>query len=728
MGRTAFGNRAVDLDGNIVPESLFDRGVNEEADVKEWKLLFWDGGHDHTGAASGALVDLTRNLLRNSNFEYDISNGSGMPDFWYSSGSIDVDIVNSGYIGSYAARLVANPPVFPSGTTCLYQPIPSPSGYSQSAPPSGTDFQGLSYGLGLWASGNGQVALGHHDTVDHWCSPYDIADEWTWCTYRYSVDNTTTGMRALVCVDGDITIDNVLLNHGTRLISTRPTPNEADLDSWRKQNNIFNCMDSEYRIDEGDVVVVATDSYAGVTLPRYAGMGGVLGVAIAGAPSGIWIAICNGGPAKVNVLGQVSFGDLLCTEYDPDYPGYAISSEHIMTAVGDIASQVYPFAIALQNKVTDGPDQILAYINPPASKSDTINRMKALHLIPVYHGAVEGALDTDDAGLIRKGYDGAHNYYLWNYSQRALDQIVDIDFDGGASISGEADLDIDGGTYEATAMDIRSDEVYQEALLVGEIRNKYGVQVDKIGVKLLNSSVYENAWVEAAVDPGEMAGAYGVTGLYARPAGTFAAGGPAHPTRPLGFPADNEHSTEYWPAYVGRMGDDGDHSMGGLPVGPVDGTVPSGWQAIGFDLRGGLMEGTLSLSTTGIVSITTDGVVSMTGTGTLVPSGTDSYTNSIITRMAVPDDYIGWMGTGVYMWNKCTTGASLEYRIYDVNDDLVVDGGPLTNLTWTRTAIDIPTGVFTPNEFFTMYNIFTSDGDNSAYLGETSLYYHNYAQ
>ena len=76
--RVARGNRGVHLNGDIVPLTLLDRGVNADADIQEGKLLFNGEGHDHTGDASGAVITDTYNYISNSLFQYNI-HASGVP-------------------------------------------------------------------------------------------------------------------------------------------------------------------------------------------------------------------------------------------------------------------------------------------------------------------------------------------------------------------------------------------------------------------------------------------------------------------------------------------------------------------------------------------------------------------------------------------------------------------------------------------------------------------------
>ena len=720
MPRGIDGNRALHLNEHVIPETLFNKAINNNAAIREWKLRFWDYGHDHTGGPSGALIDLPTNLIRNSNFEHDISRGTGTPDFWLASGSVTIDIVNDAYIGTYACKLDNNNPInYPSSSECLYQDIPSPYGIYDQIPPSGNDFSSKLMTLGCWAKGNGTLYIGHNDTGDHWNSGDILSDEYEWLSYRFTCSDNTDSLSVMFCPVGTVYLDNVKLAIGTRLNRYNAMNTDEDIDAWRRHNNLFNNVEDD-GIRSGDVVAVSTDSYASVLHPMYCGQGGVVGVAVADSECGSWVPVCNLGYTMVNVIRTVSYGDMICAATN----GYAMSDKNI-TAEDITLGDVYSFATALEEKDTDGEGQILAFIHPkPTRQNANDNRRKAVHLAPEYDGAVEHAFDGDNPLDIPKGWDMQHNYYIWNVA-RAQELLPGV----GAPIASE-DIGITGhtnsiqisGAYTSYDINLISDEVYQQALIAGQFNAVFGTGINDIRVKIFNDNAYVDKWVDAATDPGEIVGAYTSDDFYSRPVGNFPVGGFRTPTLTAG------HGTIVYD----DLHPDGDAYHGVMtgadfyPVGADAGITPSGWSPVGFDLRNGMSTGNIEITGTGNLDIVSTGVIGGTGFITY-PTGVYSTSNSIVIRVPVPHDHIAWLSTGFYVWNMATAGAYVQYQVYDVDGVLITDSDRLTNTDWTRTELDISAGNYTPNEWFTVYTLFNADGDSSAYSGEMSMYYYNYA-
>lgn len=684
--RGTTGNRAVNLNEHIVPETLMNRGVNENADVREWKLYFHDAGHDHTGGRQGALIGFEWNLLNNGSFEHNIAcvsglidpsgaydhntyqgyseyiGASGIPDFWAVSGDILTYWTTDSYTGDHAQILITNPLIdLPSGDLCFYQDIPSPSGYDEHNLPSDLDFTDQSVTIGMYTKGEGSYYLGIKDNLgDHWTEAIELTDEWLWNKETFTVAEPSGGLKVMICPSGTVYIDQVQMVVGTRLPSKIIYESDTDIDAWRKHNTIFTNYELDNTINAGDVVAVSSTSRAAVTHPNYFGQGGVMGVAIAPSTYKNWIAVCNLGIAKVNVTRPVAYGDLLCAGNDLSYPGYSISEAQIHSSditIGDL----YTYATALEEKTTEGPGQILAFIHPKASRSN--NTVSAgIHLAPEYDYSIEHGMQGDNQIPMERGNDTLHNYYKWNLTEAQARNRFTIVDNIPVSVSGE--YSFDGVLPTAMNIDIDrlySNEVYQEGQFIGELGKIWGMQPDRVNGRMANSSIYHNVDVSQITQPEE--------------------GG-------SGFLDD--------------------------------------WTPIGFDLYDGNIQGTGTITVDGI-DLHVD-INNATGTieGWFVANSTGSYINSIVTRLPVPRNYIEWMGTGLHFWNKADDDASVEIMVIDCSGNLVLDTGEIQNHAWTESDAHI-SGEFEPNEWFTVQTIFKSTGDNSSFMGEMSLYYHSYS-
>jgi hypothetical protein len=329
--------------------------------------------------------------------------------------------------------------------------------------------------------------------------------------------------------------------------------------------------------------------------------------------------------------------------------------------IGDI----YTYATALEEKDTDGPGQILAFVHPKPSRSNN-TAGSAIHISPEYNGSVEHVFDGDNPLLMNRGWDESHNYYKWNLfdAQEAnilrISEGIPIVLSGFLPISGVTAIE---GNIEIGDIRIRSNEVYQQGEIIGELGKIWGMQVDRVKTRIINGSGYDN---------------------------------------------DSDVNDETTPELGGS----------GMPL---------GWEPIGFDLVNGQLTGTGSFYTDDLVI--EDAVITLSGyiSGNLVDDeNTDSEYNSINVRIPVPKDYIIWNESGFYFWNKSDNGASIRIKLLDTNNVIIVDTGEVVNSGWTESIAHV-SGEFEPNDWFTVQAIMKSTGNNSSFIGEMSLYYHNYS-
>jgi hypothetical protein len=685
--RGAINNRAVHLNEHIVPSSLKDRGVNDNAEIREYKFYFYDGGHDHTGGRKGSLIGFEWNLVGNGSFDHNIScttgvldpsgtydeetlevlegyeGASGVADFWLVSGEILPMWSSASYRGDYSQLLITKQTVVvPTGTHCLYQDVPTPLGYDEHNLPADSDFDGQYVTLGLWSCGEGLMYFGIRDDAgEHWSDAVTLATGWEWNQESFEVSTPSGELRVMVSPSGKVYVDQLQMVLGTRLPSATIYESEKDTDAWRKHNTVFVNCEQDNVIKAGDAVVVSGSSRAGVEHAGYYGQGGVLGVAIAPSSFRQWVAVCNIGIARVNVIRAVTYGDTLCVANNVSYPGYSIAESQLTPSdvtIGD----VYTYATALEEKSGTGAGTVLAFVHPKPSRL-TNNVKSSLKLAPEYNNSVERSIDGDNPIPMEMGYDGQHNFYKWNLTEAqgrnrfVLEENVPVSVSGAYVFSGvlpaSMEMDVDR---------LYSNEVYQEGLVVGELGKIWGMQVDRVPARVINSNMYTDEDVVDSTDP-----AHGGSG------------------------------------------------------------VPEGWESIGFDLYSGVIDANGTLTVDGLTLYVDIDNASGTINGWLVAGPTGSYMNSITTRLPVPKDFISWSADGLRIWSMADDDGGVEVTVIDPSGDEVLDTGLVTNSGWYEDVYTISGGTFSPDDWFTIQTRLRSTGDNSSYIGEMSLYYHNYS-
>jgi hypothetical protein len=382
MDRVARGNQAINLTTNVIYETLTNVSVHPEAAIYETgKLAFHDDGHDHTGGEEGALIEITTNLVSNSQFDRSIS-PSGYPDHWLPSGYPNAPIsmyrqTDGGYFGTYCCYISGVP--YHNNTTnideipYMYQTIIAPSGSTWTISPSGGDFASRQVTIGAYARGyhtrgvndNCGMLIGiYSDSIGYIWNHFTIDDDYTLYKSTINVPATVNSpLSLLIAPSGECWIDGVQASLGKRLPATIPRYNEKDVDAWNRLVGMYVDI-SDYSIKPRDIVVQDYNNRASV---RHAGNleWGVraVGVSIAKSSpvSGAPIAVCVYGQAEVNVFGPVSIGDNIYSANKVGYKGYGISDTYLDTTPTTM-NDIIPVAISLDYSAEQGPHYILCYI------------------------------------------------------------------------------------------------------------------------------------------------------------------------------------------------------------------------------------------------------------------------------------------------------------------------------------------------------------------------------
>lgn len=420
MGRIASGNRTIHLTDNVQLETLSNISVHPNAAIYETgKLQFHDAGHDHTGGDQGALIELTSNLVTNSNFDRGIS-PSGYPDHWLPSGCPDMDFTmyrmdDGGYYG-HGSCYISGVPLL-EDIPHMYQPLPVPSGALWLPSPSGYDYNSRTITIGCWARG---YEVEEDEGVAILLGTYSDSDGYDWehipITSIYNpykrtitVSNTSDTLNICIAPSGEVWVDNVQATMGTRLPLSIPRYNERDLDAWNRLIDTY-VNTSPHIIYPGDVLSYDSDYDLSVKHPDMWGISAA-GVSIAQSSpvSGAIISTCVFGPTLVNTYGVVTRGDLLYTSYIPSHIGRAISDTYIATFRPTMDDTI-PFATALTSSEEAGDSSVVGIILPSFTSNGIEGRVVELQ----WHASIdiddmEGMntyLCTLEGNTVINGYNG----------------------------------------------------------------------------------------------------------------------------------------------------------------------------------------------------------------------------------------------------------------------------------------------------------------------------------
>jgi len=671
--------------------------------------------------------------------------------------------------------------------------------------------------------------LGYNDGEDHWDEPFTVdPGGWSWYKWTFLAGPRAESLRVMFYPRGDWIVDDVQLAIGRRLIAEQILKSESDREAWRNVNLVATCGVSGWS-DYGEALRYQDGTSGVVIYPTEWGDSKVMGINCAHAASGYWMGLCSKGNTRVKVIYPVTAGDLLCAADHPEYPGYSISTEQVAAAAGRSVSNLNTYALAWESKTGTGPGVIEAYVDcNPAITATTTQYTIPIYGAPRYPNSVEGSLQAgtgtvpnygtgnlpaaipasygitlDASGNIIGGYgtgivgnykpladnttdpilvgfDGFHNYYRWDrVDSRRAEREFTFDASGSAKIVGDlvsgifqiGDMGEVGGTgnlpHHANIW-IRSNEVYQEGLLIGTLGKEWGDHIERLKVKFTNRNQYTDNEVEAVAlayqDDGTPLNPSGGYGTF--PAGwDWTASGAVYPSGwpEIGFDLRDGDLYIYGSGKI----HDGITIANALPSGYIDergdflywDPIPQEW------VRNTYIEPNVWISPEGSRFHPSGiGLIEMSG----VFRGDDSPFNSITSRLMVPHDFVEW-ASGSYLWNKVDlspiyydasgllpstwfsggvmvsgykdedgnvaegyTSGSVSYYIHDVYGRLVSSGVNLMNVSrnrdWTKTMIDLDTagGEWNTSEWFTFKVILESEKDASAYAGEYALLYRNY--
>jgi hypothetical protein len=198
-------------------------------------------------------------------------------------------------------------------------------------------------------------------------SYHELSEDYEFYKDTFTVGTASGTLSVCIAPSGEIYIDNIQANLGTRLPSSIPRYNEKDLDAWNRHIGMYLNV-SEWPIYPGHVLIQDTINPIAVAHPTKFGQDGVVGVAIgASSPvSGAPIATCILGNTEVDVFGAVEIGDLLFAGAIPMYEGYAVSSTYVTCNSIPLDSQ-HPFARALESASGIIDNRVIARIFPQGS-------------------------------------------------------------------------------------------------------------------------------------------------------------------------------------------------------------------------------------------------------------------------------------------------------------------------------------------------------------------------